>query len=251
MAFGSYYYDNQLARWLKQCVAIFGNLKVATGKNDTTDSGLISVPICYGSRDRVVASILGKNTQNRLLKLPIMSLHMSSLLMAPELRKGIGGERRTVTMPAQGVFPDDIKVDHQYMPVPYKMGVELSIYCSNNDQQFQILEQILMLFDPIVQIQTSDAQIDWTRITTVELTGIQLLENYPQGIERRMIQAMLSFELPVYISAPTDVRSDFIKDVYLRIGAIGLSTPNEDILAELDAQGAQYELVASGSDLGV
>ena len=44
---------------------------------------------------------------------------------------------------------------------------------SNTDQKLQLLEQILVLFNPALEIQQNDNPVDWTTITTVELTDIQ------------------------------------------------------------------------------
>ena len=107
-----------------------------------------------------------------------MSSYLLGIEMAPEKYKGIGVVDRQVYLPRQGVLPDDLKVVKRLVPIPYKMNLELAIYSSNTDQQFQVLEQILMLFDPILQVQSSDAYFDWTKITTCELTSIGFDENY-------------------------------------------------------------------------
>lgn len=252
MAFKYFYYDHQLKRYLTQFMAIFAGMQVAVPKKDVNDSGFISVPITHGSKDRVVAAILGKNTQTAPLKVPIMAAHMSNLNMAPELRKGIGTERRNVSLPRGGSFPDDVEVTYQMMPVPYLATMELAIFASNQDQHMQIMEQILMLFDPIVQIQISNGTLDLARISTVELKGINFNENYPQGTQRRLIQTTLSFDMPVYISAPSNIKDNYIKDIYLRIGVVSdVHASPDEIMAELDVEGAMYELIASADDLGI
>jgi hypothetical protein len=82
----------------------------------------------------------------------------------------------------------------------------------------QILEQLLMLFDPILQIQTSDAAFDWTKITTVELLGVNNEENFPPGGDRRVLTWTLNFEIPIYISAPVDITDEIVRKVVIRIG---------------------------------
>jgi hypothetical protein len=104
------------------------------------------------------------------------------------------------------------------MPIPYVMTAELSLYASNTLQMHQILEQLLMLFDPVLQIQTSDAAFDWTKLTTVELTGINNEENYPPGGDRRIIMWSFNFEIPIYISAPVDIRDEIVKKIFITIG---------------------------------
>jgi hypothetical protein len=198
----------------------------------------------------VVAAIKDENTQNKLIRLPLFSAQLVNLNLAPELRKGIAQTRRQTYMPTGGKFPDDFNVVEQRMPVPYKASFELTIYVSNQNQHYQILEQILSLFDPIFQIQLTDEPFDWTHITTVELTGINFDENLPAGGDRRIIQTTLSFEVPVRLSIPNLVHQRFVKDIFLRIGAVSADSQNSfDIIADLDSQQIPYEHVFSLNDV--
>lgn len=244
MAMENYYYDQQFRRYIVQFMAIFEGLQCMTGQRDGNPGELINVPIQYGNKDRVVAHILGGNTQNKPIRLPVMSTNLSGLTLAPELRKGVGSQRRQTFMPLGGQFPDDISTVHYLAPIPYKATMDLSIYVSNTEQRFQILEQILMLFDPTIQIQTSDSAFDWTKITFVELEGINYEDNYPSGTERRMLVTTLTFTMPIYIAAPANLRDQYIKKIFMRIGVTNSTdaTGNE-IINDLDAQGIQYDKI--------
>lgn len=248
MAVKHYYYDHQIKKYVLQFMAIFAGLQVAIGKSDRSDDEeLISVPIMYGNRDRVVAWIKGNFTQNKPIRLPMMSAVVSGISLAPNLRKGIGAVRRNTYLPSGGVVPDDIKTVRQQMPVPYMLNLNVAIWASNHEQRYQILEQLLVLFDPIVQIQKTDAVFDWTKITTVELTGIDYEDNYPIGTDRRMLISNLTFEMPIWISAPANLKGDFVKDIWARIGVVSNDAmTSEEMVAELDAQGIDYQLWFDG-----
>ena len=182
----------------------------------------------------------------------MMSAYINAIQMAPESRKGVGNTKRQTYLPQGALFPDGLETVHQYMPVPYKISAELSIYASNTEQHFQILEQILMVFDPIVQIQTSDALFDWTKLTTVELDNINFDQSYPIGTDRRMIMSTLSFIFPIYISAPANLKNDFIKDIYVRIGAVSSSAnTSQEMIDDLDGQGLEYEKWFSLDDINL
>ena len=250
--FTGYYYNNQLRQYLLQFMAIFAGMEVTVGKTNEVEERRIIVPIKNASSDRVVASIKSDNTQNKPVRLPLLAAGMTNIVLAPQLRKGIGQTRRNAQMPTGGLFPDDIEVVRQRMPVPYVATFDLGIWASNQDQHYQIIEQILMLFSPILQIQTSDDVNDWARITTVELVGINFEENVPPGVDRRLIQTTLNFEVPIYISAPSEVHDKFIQDIFLRIGVVSLlARTSEDIIADLDAQGITYEQVFSLDDIDI
>lgn len=232
MAISSRWYSGQLRNFMLQFAAIFQGLQVVTGKGAAGSEDVINVPIHMGAKDRVVAAITTGNTHNTVFSLPIMSCDMSAIELTPERRKGIGIVDRRVMLPTAGIFPDDLQVVRRLMPVPYNLQMELSIYASNTQQMHQILEQILILFDPIVQIQTTDAFFDWTKITVVELTGIQNEQNYPSGTDRRMILWTLTFQLPIWLSAPADMKSDIVKEIIFRLG-----TPYDNGITEFDAEG--------------
>jgi len=216
-----YFYDKQFKTYILQFMAIFSGLQVQVGKFNTEEERLISVPIHYGAQDRVVAAIIADNTQNKLMRLPIMSACLRNIRMAPERMHGTGIERRSTYVPVGGLVPDDISVVHQRTPVPYTIEMELAIYASNTDQHFQMLEQILPLFEPQLSIQTSDAPFDWTRLSSVFLTGTQIDSAYPSGTDRRIIQSTMTFDLPVWINIPAEVKRDFTEPIYVLIGTVG------------------------------
>jgi hypothetical protein len=213
-----YFYSHQIERYLIQFANIFTGFKIKVGTNDDK---FVSVPIMYGSYDKVVASILGENTQNKPMRLPVMSTHMTGISQAPEMNKGIGQEDRFSYLPSGGMLPDDVKVIHRYMPVPYKITTEVHCWVSNQHQQMQLLEQILMIFDPSLTIQTSDNPFDWTKLTFVELTDISLDEVVPAGGDERSIVIKLSFEFPIWITPPAKNKDDFIKKIFIRLDALG------------------------------
>ena len=212
-----YFYENQIRSYLLQFCNIFAGLRVKTGKGESGETEFITVPITIGSKDRVVAAIQAGNTQNKPFSLPVMAAYMTNISLSPN-RKGIGVVDKRVYLPSGGVFPDDLKTVTRVMPVPYVMSTQLSIYASNTDQMMQILEQLLVLFDPVLQIQTSDSVFDWTKITTVELVGVTNEENYPSGIDKRVIQWSLDFEVPIYISVPIDIKDEMVRKIVIQIG---------------------------------
>lgn len=216
-----YWYDGQLRQYLLQFVSIFHGLQVQTGIGECGDTEMISVPTVVGNKDRVVAAIMAGNTQNRVFSLPTMAAYMTSLTPDDIRRRAPGLVDQRVTMKAGGVFPDDLTVVKRAMPVPFTMGLELSIYASNTQQLHQILEQILVLFNPDLQIQKSDGPFDWARITNVTLTDIANDENYPSGTERRLIVWTLNFAMPIWLGVPMGVKDDLVRKIIIQIGDLG------------------------------
>lgn len=225
-----YFYDNQIRAYIRQFMAIFSGLVVKTGRSDC-DEEFISVPCIMGFRDRVVSAIMAGNTQNRVATLPAMSAYMVSLELAPDRRKAPALIDQRVTMPVGGSFPDDLTTLKRAMPVPYNMELELSLMASNVDQMYQMLEQILVLFNPDLQIQKSDSPYDWTMLTNVELVGISNEENYPIADKGRTILWTLTFKMPIFISIPMGVRNDLVRKIIIEIAN------GTDRVMEVDSDG--------------
>lgn len=245
-----FYYDQQIRRYLVQFMAIFGGMQVRVGWNEDNEPRLVPIPIANASKDRVVAAIKGENTQNLPIRVPMFSATVTGLSMAPDRRKGVATKRRSTHMPTGGLFPDDIKVVEQRMPVPYDMEVELALWASNQDQHYQMIEQITMIFDPDLVIQATDEIFDWTRLTRVELQDIRFEENVPAGADRRLIQTNMNFVVPIWISVPAEVHQKYVKDIFVRVGAVStVSTNSFDIIADLDEQGATYQQTFSLDDI--
>ncbi len=209
-----FYDDEQIIRFVLQFMAIFASLQV---QHD--DGEMQSVNIRYGSSDRVAEAILSNNTQNAILTLPMFSVQVQNITPAADRRKGNGTTRSFVTAPS-GALPHEARVISQKQPVPYDLTMELSLMCTNTRQHFQILEQIMILFDPVLQIQSSDSDIDPAAITTVELTQFNFNENYPMLTERRIINSVLTFNLPIWISVPTNVTSNIIERIKVNISLL-------------------------------
>jgi hypothetical protein len=93
------------------------------------------------------------------------------------------------------------------MPSPYTLRISADIWASNTDQKLQILEQILALFNPSFEIQTTDNYIDWTSLTVVNLEGIVFSsKSIPVGVDSEIDVAQLTFSIPIYLSSPVKVK---------------------------------------------
>lgn len=246
----TYYYDSQLRNYILQFMAVFAGLKVSVGENDSGDQDrLIYVPIRYGSTDRVVAAIKSDNTTNKPIRLPTMVAYLSGLQLSPDARKGVSVVERRTFLDRGRAFPTDLQVIEREQPVPYMAVFQLSIMSSNTDQQYQLLEQILTLFNPIIQIQTSDDVHDWKRITTVELMDIGLEENFPMGTDNRILQNTLTFNVPIYLAPPTVINRNYIADIKLRLAAVDGNSSVLDVVSDVNRAFPDYKTLASQKDI--
>lgn len=227
-----YYYNKQIKKFILGFSNIFTGMQVSGGLDGIGNPIMMDVPIRYGSSDRVTAAMATGNTQNKLHTIPMMSCYMTGLELAPDRLHGVNMTDRRTYLEQGGIFPNDVKSINRVMAIPYNMQMELTIYTSNSDQTFQIIEQILILFDYDLQLQFNDSPFDWTKIGKLYLKGMQNEENYPAGVDKRMIMWTFQFELPVWMSPPIEVRNDLIKSISIQIGDLSNLT-----LDEVDADG--------------
>ena len=71
----------------------------------------------------------------------------------------------------------------------------------------QILEQILVLFNPSLEVQTTDNYVDWTSLTHVMLDSVTWSSrSVPVGVDSEIDVSTLTFTTPIYISPPVKVK---------------------------------------------
>ena len=93
------------------------------------------------------------------------------------------------------------------MPTPYTLEMTADIWSTNTDQKLQIMEQILMMFNPSLEIQTTDNYVDWTSLSVVELENVNFSSrSIPVVTESEIDESQLGLKTPIYISPPTKVK---------------------------------------------
>jgi hypothetical protein len=69
------------------------------------------------------------------------------------------------------------------------------------------MEQVLMLFNPSLEIQTTDNYVDWTSLSVVNLENITFSSRtIPAGTESEIDIATLGFTTPIWITPPAKVK---------------------------------------------
>jgi hypothetical protein len=211
-----FFYDEQIRRFLLQFARIFSNFQVEYGRNEEgTAHTLIRVPVRYGDATRQAQTILQENSASGMPATPLMTFYISGLdydrprMQEPYFVSKINVRQRTydeATNSYETTQGNAFTIE-RLMPVPYKLTLKLDIWTSNTNQKMQILEQMLVLFNPSLEIQGTDNYIDWTSLSIVELESTQWTSRViPQGTENPIDIATLTFTLPIWISSPAKVK---------------------------------------------
>ena len=210
-----YFYDGQIRRFITQFIRMMSNYQVEFGQDRNGNRTLQRVPVYYGDPSRQAAMILRNNSENTLNAVPAMAVYISGFTYdRPRLQNptyvGKLNLRERYYVPETGQYTTtegDVLTVERLMPVPYKLTIKLDIWTSNTNQKLQLLEQICVLFNPALEIQSTDNYIDWTSITYVLLTDTTWSSrSVPVGSENPIDITTLTFELPIFISAPALVK---------------------------------------------
>jgi hypothetical protein len=173
----------------------------------------------YGDADRQVASVIRNNSENKVNSVPKIAVYVSSLALdrsrtsdASFVGKVHVRERDTQTDPVTGHTTYNQANGRNYtverlMPTPFKLTMKVDIWSANTDQKLQIMEQILVLFNPSLEIQTTDNYIDWTSLSVLDLTNINWSSrSVPIGADTPIEIGTLTVETPIWISPPVKVK---------------------------------------------
>ena len=212
-----YWYDGQVKRYLQQLIRIFSHFQVA--ENTSNGVNYNTVPCRYADQSRMVAQILRNNSENALSSAPFIACSIQSLQVARDrihepnfVSTSQVAEREFNTStgqyePTQG----NLYTVQRYMPVPYNLTLQVDIWTTNTDTKLQIMEQILILFNPNIQLQSNNNPLDWSNVFEVELTDVAWSSrSVPQGVDESIDVATLSFAVPIWISPPAKVKKQAI-----------------------------------------
>jgi len=211
----TFFYDEQIRRFLLQFIRVLSNFEVQFGKDEDGTRVLQRVPVRYGDVNRQGAQILRGNSENTMANVPMISCYINGLqydrarIQEPNFISKIGVRERKYDPDTDSYLnvQGDAFTIERMMPVPYKLTLKADIWTSNTDQKLQLLEQMLVLFNPSLEIQSTDNYVDWTSLSTVNLVDTLWTNRaIPQGIDDNIDFATLTFEIPIFISAPAKVK---------------------------------------------
>ena len=226
-----YFYNEIFRSVIISFGSLFNGLEIKHTNNDNTVS-VIKVPLAYGPTQKFLARLEQQADLNKPIQmtLPRMSFEFNALQYDPT-RKSTQTQQFYVTNPSDGT-----QVKKAYLPVPYNMGIELSIMTKLNDDMLQIIEQIIPYFQPAYQIPikflTSDNANDKKDIA-VNLDNITMEDDYEGNFDtRRALLYTLRFTAKTYLYGPvSDVSSDVIRKVQIGYvsGNRGTGTYDRDV----------------------
>jgi hypothetical protein len=210
MAVQSFFYDAQIERFLVQFIRMISGFQVEFGNNT-----LQRVPVYYGDGSRQVAQIISNNSASAMPTVPAMTVYINGLtydrdrVQEPTFVGKMHIRQRQYNEDTQEyeASQGNAFTIERAMPVPYTIELKVDIWTSSTKQKLQLIEQLQVLFNPALEIQSTDNYIDWTSLSVIYLDGINWTSrSVPIGTTDPIDVATLTFKLPVWISPPAKVK---------------------------------------------
>ena len=207
-----FFYDGQIRRYVTQFMRVFIGFKYQDG-----EGAQLSVPVLYGDMTRQVASIIKDNSENKMSTVPRIACYISGVDIdmtrmsdATFVSKVNIRERRYDnaggTIDYQNAQGGNYTVE-RLMPTPFTLSMKADIWTSNTDQKLQLFEQIMVLFNPSLELQTTDNYIDWTSLSVLNVKSVNFSSRtIPQGAESDIDICTIEFDMPIWLSPPAKVK---------------------------------------------
>ena len=200
---GTYYYHEILRKTIIGFGTLFNNIFIKHENKDNTTLDETKVGLAYGPQQKFFAKIKEQAnlTKAIAITLPRMSFEMTNVSYDPTRKSGI-----TQTFKAA----DGSNIKKVFMPVPYNIGFELSIFSKLNDDALQIIEQILPYFQPSFNITINlVSSIGEKRDVPIVLDNISFRDEYEGDFSTRTaLIYTLQFTAKTYLFGPVSDSSD-------------------------------------------
>lgn len=218
-----YFYDKQFRRYILQVIRIFSEFEVDMGKGVTK-----VVPCMMGDLSTIAAAALNRNSENTVLPLPLISVYITALQLNDEMRhapwvdgrsqfteKAVNDEGNRINKPA---YKWEIR---QHMAVPFKLEFNVDIATSSLNQKMELLEQILVLFNPGFNIKVNKSPFDAHNQSFIKITNVQWSSKTPPDIpiDGAVEYSTLTFEIdPVWLGTPAKIKKQsLIQHIILNV----------------------------------
>jgi len=225
----AYFYDGQIKRVITQMIRIFSGFRYLSGADANNVKSYATVPVMWGDGDRQAQHMLTGNSENVTLSVPRIAVSIIGLTPAALTRGSYAGNVDNLQVQERqfdqltGQYTSKIGNSYQVdrlQPNPIDIKFAVDIWTSNTDQKLQLFEQIFLLFNPMLDLQTVDSPLDWTAIQSVMLDDINWSVNgLDRGTDDTSDILSMTFTVASYISAPARVKKQkLINTIITNIG---------------------------------
>ncbi len=210
-----YFMDNQIKRFLIQFSRIFSNWEVTAGYDPNNNPIIKRVPIMYGDSSRQATTILANNSASNLPSAPLITYWITGVeydqrrTQDPYFVDKLNVRQRTFNTDTQEfeTTQGNAFTVERLMPVPYTLRINVDFWTTNYNQKLELLEQLGTLFNPSMELQSTDNFIDWTSLSVVYQDGLTFSSrSVPQGTANPIDIMSWKFYMPIWISSAAKIQ---------------------------------------------
>ena len=214
------------------------------------------VPIMYGDSSRQAATIIANNSASNLPSAPVITYYISGLeydqkrTQDPTFIDKMQVRTRTYNDSTQAYEPtqEQAFTVERLMPVPYNLRISVDFWTTNYNQKLELIEQLGTLFNPSLEIQSTDNFIDWTSLSVVYQDGLAFSSrSIPQGTGNPIDIMTWKFWMPIWISTPAKLKKMGV--IHKIIASIYKETALQDIQNEDVLSGTRQKITPYGYKL--
>ena len=211
----AYFYDNQIRRFLIQFAKIFSYWEVTKGKDPAGNPIYLRVPIMYGDSSRQASTIIANNSSSNLPSAPLITYYINGLeynqkwMQDPTFVDKINVRQRAYNADTQSyeTTQGQAFTVERLMPVPYTLRISVDFWTTNYQQKLELIEQLGTLFNPALEIQSTDNFIDWTSLSAVFQDGLTFTSRtIPVGTGNPIDVMTWKFYMPIWISTASKLK---------------------------------------------
>jgi hypothetical protein len=169
----------------------------------------------YGDSSRQAATIIANNSASNLPTAPLITYYISGLeydqrrTQDPTFVDRINVRQRSYNQDTQSyesVQQQAFTVE-RLMPVPYTLRITVDFWTTNYNQKLELIEQLGTLFNPSMEIQSTDNFIDWTSLSVVYQDGLTFSSrSIPVGTGNPIDVMSWKFYMPIWLSTSAKLK---------------------------------------------
>lgn len=208
-----HFYHETLRKVLYAFGTLFNNLYIKHKNDEGEVVSTLKVPIAYGPTQKFLARLEQSPDLNKPIQttVPRMSMEIISL--------SYNNSKQTTATESFLTVDKNKQNRVSYLPVPYTLYIELSIFTILEDDMFQVVEQILPYFRPTYSVSVVMLdEINEKRDIIFNLDSIKMTDDYEGNFDkRRSLIWTLTFSAEIYFFIPVPGTDDTSKNIIKKV----------------------------------
>jgi hypothetical protein len=214
-----YFYHEIIRKTVVAFGTLFNGITVKHKNNNDDVVSVLKVPLAYSPTQKFLARLEQVPDLNKPVQITLPRMSFELIGMSYDTTRKL---TTTQTFLTKDVNNNEIR--KAYMPVPYNLNFELSIFTKLNEDMLQIIEQIVPYFQPNYNLTVDLVkEIGEKRDVQIVLDNISMTDNYEGDYtERRALIYTLKFTAKTFLFGPVSsnsVSSEIIKKVSIGFAA--------------------------------